>query len=394
MAIVPLSARDHRIDILRALALLSIFINHIPGNVLEPYTHKNFGFSDSAEAFVMLAGIASAFAYFPAFAAGKYRRPLSKIGSRAVTLYVAHLASIVVGIGIYCYAELTWSMPVVNSTLNVAPIINDPMRGFVGLVLLTMQIGYHNILPLYVCLLLFLPVLMTAARLGLAVLATLSLGLWLLTHFSGINLPDYPGSGKWFFNPFGWQVVYAAGFFAGVRILNGRPPVPYRWWLWWPALGYLVAACLYNRYHLYGVIPDLPGLPHSLQANEKSAVALPRLLHLLSLAYVIGYSRIMVWLGRMSPAGPLALIGRHSLPVFWLGTALAVVGQVMTFVVAPGPFGQLAYIAAGILAQWLLAVILDGIKGPSRAPSGAAVGASAPAPASAASQRLVSVPAE
>ena len=33
MSIKPLGKRDHRIDILRALALLSIFINHIPGNV-------------------------------------------------------------------------------------------------------------------------------------------------------------------------------------------------------------------------------------------------------------------------------------------------------------------------------------------------------------------------
>ena len=48
MGVKPLGARDHRIDILRGLALVSIFINHIPGNVLEPFTHKNFGLSDSA----------------------------------------------------------------------------------------------------------------------------------------------------------------------------------------------------------------------------------------------------------------------------------------------------------------------------------------------------------
>ncbi len=52
------SQRDTRIDVFRALALLTIFINHVPGTIFEHFTHKNFGFSDSAEAFVLISGIA------------------------------------------------------------------------------------------------------------------------------------------------------------------------------------------------------------------------------------------------------------------------------------------------------------------------------------------------
>ena len=101
MNLKPLGKRDHRIDVLRALALLSIFINHIPGNVLEPFTHKNFGLSDSAEAFVLLAGVASAFAYFPRFYAGAIALPFAKIAKRVVVLYVAHVAALMVGHGIF-----------------------------------------------------------------------------------------------------------------------------------------------------------------------------------------------------------------------------------------------------------------------------------------------------
>ena len=43
--------RDHRLDIFRGLALMMIFINHVPGNVFEHLTSRNFGFSDAAEAF-------------------------------------------------------------------------------------------------------------------------------------------------------------------------------------------------------------------------------------------------------------------------------------------------------------------------------------------------------
>ena len=52
--------RDTRIDVLRALALLTIFVDHVPGTAFETLTYKNFGFSDAAEAFVLISGISVA----------------------------------------------------------------------------------------------------------------------------------------------------------------------------------------------------------------------------------------------------------------------------------------------------------------------------------------------
>ena len=43
--------RDPRIDAFRGLALVMIFIDHMPGNPYEHYTLRNWGFSDAAEAF-------------------------------------------------------------------------------------------------------------------------------------------------------------------------------------------------------------------------------------------------------------------------------------------------------------------------------------------------------
>ena len=37
-----------------------IFINHVPGTLYENYTSRNFGFSDAAEAFVFMSGMAAA----------------------------------------------------------------------------------------------------------------------------------------------------------------------------------------------------------------------------------------------------------------------------------------------------------------------------------------------
>jgi hypothetical protein len=57
------SKRDPRIDVLRGIALLMIFVDHIPDNTLSLVTLRNFGFSDAAEVFVLLAGMSSMLAY-------------------------------------------------------------------------------------------------------------------------------------------------------------------------------------------------------------------------------------------------------------------------------------------------------------------------------------------
>ncbi len=58
-----MSKRDLRIDFFRGLALVMIFANHVPGNPLSALTQRNWGLSDSADVFVLLAGLSSALAY-------------------------------------------------------------------------------------------------------------------------------------------------------------------------------------------------------------------------------------------------------------------------------------------------------------------------------------------
>ena len=73
--------RDSRVDALRGLALLMIFIDHVPGNLLSLVTLRNFGFSDAAELFVLLAGFSSMVAY-----GGSFDRDGVAVGLRRVLL--------------------------------------------------------------------------------------------------------------------------------------------------------------------------------------------------------------------------------------------------------------------------------------------------------------------
>ena len=65
------------------------------------------------------------------------------------------------------------------------------------------------------------------------------------------------------------------------------------------------------------------GLPELFTTFEKSFVCLPRLLHILALAYVLSAWPVVKTLAGDPRLSPIVMLGRHSLPVFAAGTILA-----------------------------------------------------------------------
>lgn len=190
------------IDFWRGFALLTIFINHIPGHILGGYTYRNFGISDAAELFVLLAGISAAFAYMRGFVRGTRLRITAKIWLRAFQLYVAHLALLLLAIAVIGgFVVMTGDSRVLDGFhLNV--IVERPVEALVGMALLTYQPAYLNILPLYVSILLLAPLLIALMHRSLPLGLGFSLSLYLLNQVAGLSLPVWPNSGDWFFNPF------------------------------------------------------------------------------------------------------------------------------------------------------------------------------------------------
>ena len=84
--------RIRDIDFWRGAVLIAILIDHIPGNPLENWTPRNFGLSDSAEAFVFLSGLSVGLIYLPR--AFKYGLEPVAGGclKRALKLYGVHIA--------------------------------------------------------------------------------------------------------------------------------------------------------------------------------------------------------------------------------------------------------------------------------------------------------------
>ena len=360
-AAAPQSRRDYRVDFLRGLALASIFINHVPGNIYERITHKNFGFSDAAEIFVLLAGFASAYAYYARFERGERWDASLKAVKRAGTLYMSHIVTTVVALALFGAVSVHFANPhYLDDTIlymNMKPIFADPVRGLIGLTVLGHQLGYFNILPMYMAILLMVPVIMLLASRSLKLLLAFSVALWLASAFFVIDLPNYPLVGGWFFNPFAWQLLFVIGFILGQRQREGRA-MPWSWPLFIACCIYLVLAYAWLPFDwLINFVHT--GLPPTIWGFDKTYVAWPRLLHVLALGYVVMMSPLGQWMKKLSPGNAFTAMGRHSLPVFCVSSLFSMIGAIMRKETGGGFAIDTLIIATGLVLMTLLAWALD-----------------------------------
>lgn len=354
---IPQKTRDHRLDVFRGLALITIFIDHVPGNIYESGTIRNFGFSDAAEAFVLMSGIAVGLAYSRSFRAGQTGEGVQRVWRRSATLYVTHIVTSMLAMAIVATGVLYLGTAELIGPINFGKLIDEPFRALIGMPLLTHQLGYFNILPLYTVLLILSPIyLMIGIRSRLAMVA-FAAAVWALAGTFRVNLPNYPNEGGWFFNPFAWQFIYVVGIAGGLAALDGRKFVAPRRWLYWLCVGFLIFACVW-AYIGQGRWPGQGYLPAFLSSYDKGYLALPRLLHALALAYVLTNT---AWIARMLKwrvFAPVELLGRNSLAVFATGSVIAIAFQVLRARYDTTALEDGALLAAGILVQYGIARLM------------------------------------
>ena len=322
--------RDARIDVIRGLALLVIFINHMPGNVVAAYMPHNFGFSDGADAFVLLAGVSATLAYGSLIERRGLAVGALKLGARIWTLYIAHLAVFIIVCGVVAAAVTRTQNPLYVEAINIQPFFSDTFSALVDALLLRYQPSYLDILPLYIVLLSLFPLIYLAVRVSPLGALLVSLSIWQAALWFDLNLPNLHAAG-WFFNPFAWQVVFTLGIILGSAAQRGMQAPRLRW-LDAAALGFLVLALVAKTSSGNPVgIAILNDWFDSVQlGSDKTNLAWSRLLHVLALAWLV-----MRWLPsgagllRHAVGRTLAVVGRHSLDVFCAGTVLAITGQIV-----------------------------------------------------------------
>lgn len=350
--------RDLRVDLARGLALLFIFVDHIPGNVLGSYTLRNFSLADATEAFVLLAGYAAGLTYGASADARGWIFAAADAVRRAATLYVAHILVLVIVTAQVGYSAQTLN-PVYVEEMLLNPFASDPYRALLEALLLRYQPNLLNILPLYVILL-----LMMAGGLALRRRPGLLLGLSFLIYGAArhweLNFPNWIDGG-WFLNPLTWQLLFFIGCVLGYSP-SGRPavPMPRHWAMTAGAL--LVSGLCAGIVLAFLALPvDAAGLQGKaariLMEVDKTGLHPLRLLSILSLAYLVArfVPRHAAWL-RGPAASPLILMGQQGLPVFCAGIMLSFMGRI-ALEYHDDAAGQIAVNLTGFLALLVTAVV-------------------------------------
>lgn len=363
---LPPGGRDQRLDMFRGLALVMIFINHVPGTVFEQFTNRNFGFSDAAEAFVFMSGMAAGLAYSGAFLKdAPLWLAVSRPWARARQLYFVHLTLTVIFLGTFAGAAHYFGLYQLLETNNLRILARDPLATLVGLPLLSHQFGYLNILPLYLTLLLATPLFILVGLRRPMWLLIGSVALWAVAGQFRINLPNYPTPGGWFFNPLSWQLLFVIGLIAGMGMKQGK-----RFFTTSP-IAFLLALAMLVLVLIWVKVPAVAsfgqsvlgslrkmGVPFYLVAFDKTYLSLPRLGHALCVFYVLASIPAMQAAAASRLATPLRMLGRQGLPVFATGTALSLLFQAVKAGYPSTPATDGLLLALGLAVQLGLAYAL------------------------------------
>lgn len=319
----PKPPRDERLDLFRGLAMLIIFIAHVPANSWNAWIPARFGFSSGAELFVFCSGFASALAFGGVFARRGWLMGTARILHRLWQIYWAQIGLVIALVALSAALDLGLGRSDLGAQFG--PLVSDPARALLGLVTLAWQPDYLDILPMYLVILALVPVAMALRTFHPALPFALAGLLYALAWVEGLNLTGNPWTGAgWFLNPFAWQSIFFLGFFIAIR------------WLPLPRLRdrrLLAAAGLFIVLSVplsfWGILdrwPEAQAVRDLLltASSEKTDLHPLRILHFLALAYLV-LSLIEPWRSRLdSGIGHLLIvIGRQSLACFLASLVLA-----------------------------------------------------------------------
>jgi hypothetical protein len=294
-----------------------------------------------------------------------------RLSGRALTLYAALVMITMIAIAILAVAALRLDNPLLLEWHNAAAVFHDPVAAHIGLALLTHQLGYFDILPLYVVLMLMAPGIAVIDRFAPNWLLPISLAVYLVTLAVPIPVPSWPVEGEWFFNPLAWQLVFVLGFVlakdSGIGGLVRRQIVPIR------IVGALIVVfaalvVINNWWHDPTSMPE----PRLFFILSKTYVTPIRLIQFLAL--VAAFSIAFPYIRRVTPGlvNVLSMLGRNSLQVFCVGSLLSLLGQIIRFIYRGYGGIDTVVVVVGILVMVLTAWLSewrDRVKARAPAPS-------------------------
>jgi hypothetical protein len=363
-AIVAAHGRDARIDLFRGIANWFIFLDHIPDNVVNWITIRNYGFSGAADMFIFISGYAASIVYAKMTLERGFVVGASRIFKRAWQLYAAYVVLFVIYIVTITDVAARFAATDIIYEFNVTALVDHPMRTLIYGLLLESRPLNLDILQLYIPLMVFFPpVLWLMLRKPDLALAA-SAALYFAARAFDWNLRSLP-DGNWYFNPFCWQLLFVMGaWFAlgGMEKCRSllRSSIPF-----YLAIAYLLFALVMT---MAGRFPEFgemfpAWLVDAFYPNDRVNLAPYRVLHFLAAALVVTRFMRKDWPGlEWRIFGPLIECGQQSLAVFCLGVFLSFAGHVALLLSWGSLLAQVLVSAGGIAIMTLAAYYISWSK--------------------------------
>jgi hypothetical protein len=316
--------RDPRLDALRGVMQMQIFVSHVFGSWFAAWAiHAAWGLSDSSEQFVLLSGLGLGSLFALKAARDGAATARADLRTRTLRLWRMHLIVFFLFAGLVIWSDTAMHLPGEIERLGWGWMAANPIAAALAAPTLLYQPAFMDILPVFLWCMLALPAFMALLARSEAAALPLSLLLYAAAQWGGLALRGLGGQ-EIGFNPFAWQVLFAFGAWAGRRaLLQGRVLPPSGWITLGAATIVLVGVWI--RLGWLGILPDALMLPvaETEAVFGKQHLALPRLLHALALAVLVARMTSREGVFARPIFAPLRFAGRHSLEVFCLGLFLS-----------------------------------------------------------------------
>ncbi|MBR1229169.1 MULTISPECIES: OpgC domain-containing protein [unclassified Bradyrhizobium] len=356
--------RELRLDLFRGLALWLIFIDHLPANILTWFTIRNYGFSDATEIFIFISGYTAAFVYGRAMLESGFVIATARIMRRVWQIYVAHVFLFTIFLAEISYVATNFNNPLYSEEMGIMDFLKQPDVTIIQALLLRFRPVNMDVLPLYIVLMLFLPLILWLMKWRPDVSLALSVALYAATWHFDLYLSAYP-NGFWAFNPFAWQLLFVFGAWCALggaermsAILSSRITM-------WICIAYLLAAFFVTlTWHIPQLSRFMPKLVEQwMYPITKTDLDVLRFAHFLALAALTVRFLHKDWPGLKSPwLRPLILCGQHSLEIFCLGVFLAFAGHFVLAEISGGAGLHFLISVVGVLIMSGMAWVISWYK--------------------------------
>src|SRR4051812_5766086 len=206
---------DLRPSLLLGIAAWFLCLDHIPHNAVSALTLRNFGFSGATDLFVLVGGYTAAILYGKMMLERGFVVTATRIFRRVWQLYAAYVVLFVVYINLIGYVARRTAAPELIHEFNVAGILGHTIRTLIYGLLLQAKPLNLDVLQLFIALMAFFPIVLFGMLRRPNLTAAGSVALYIAARKFDLNLSSFP-DGRWYFNPFSWQLMFALGAWFGL----------------------------------------------------------------------------------------------------------------------------------------------------------------------------------